>query len=123
MRCARWQSGSGCFRRTSPSRAVPGRARPGAEVVALAARDHSVNPRLLLAFLEYYAGWVTNPKQPISEVFRYPLGHNAQEAQGLYRQLSWLSNELGEGYYGWRGGRPPPAGFPGSAVLRVGPGL
>src|SRR3990172_1677026 len=91
---------------------VSGRSRTGAEVVALAARDHSVNPRLLLAFLEYYAGWGTNPKQPISEVFRYPLGHNAQEAQGLYRQLSWLSNELGEGYYGWRARGAPLAGLP-----------
>ena len=102
---------------------VSGRSRTGAEVVTLAARDHSVNPRLLLAFLEYYAGWVTNPKQPISEVFRYPLGHNAQEAQGLYRQLSWLSNELGEGYYGWRAGSLTELIFPDSSIVRLAPDL
>jgi len=102
---------------------VSGRSRTGAEVVTLAARDHSVNPRLLLAFLEYYAGWVTNPKQPISEVFRYPLGHNAQEAQGLYRQLSWLSNELGEGYYAWRAGTLTELVFPDSSIVRLAPEL
>ena len=102
---------------------VSGRSRTGAEVVTLAARDHSVNPRMLLAFLEYYAGWVTNPKQPISQVFRYPLGHIAPEAQGLYRQLSWLSNELGEGYYGWRAGSLTELVFPDSSIVRLAPEL
>lgn len=102
---------------------VGGRSRTGAEVVALAARDHSVNPRLLLAFLEYYAGWVTNPAQPTGNAFRHPLGHIVPEAQGLYRQLSWLSNALGDGYYGWRAGTLTELVFPDSSIVRLAPEL
>ncbi|HET7009557.1 MAG TPA: hypothetical protein VFI11_02175, partial [Anaerolineales bacterium] len=83
---------------------VGGLWRTGPEVIALAARDNSVNPRLLMAILEYVAGWVTNPTRPEGDDFRYPLGHNDPATQGLYRQLTWLANELGNGYYGWRSG-------------------
>ncbi len=102
---------------------VFGYSHTGAEVVALAARDHSINPRLLLAFLEYHAGWVTDPSQPVGDDFRYPLEHRAPEAQGLYRQLSWLSNELGEGYYGWRAGELTELVFPDSSIVRLAPEL
>jgi hypothetical protein len=102
---------------------VSGRSRTGAEVVELAARDHSVNPRLLLAFLEYYAGWVTDAQQPVAQEFRYPLGHTAPEAQGLYRQLAWLSNALGDGYYGWRDGSLTELVFPDSSIVRLAPEL
>jgi hypothetical protein len=78
--------------------------RTGAEVVELAAIDHSINPRLLLAFLEYSSGWVTNPDQPVGEDFDYPLGIINPQYKGLYRQFVWLTNELGKGYYGWRAG-------------------
>jgi len=76
----------------------------GPEVVELAARDNSVNPRLLLALLEYVSGWVTDPTAPYGNAFNYPMGAVNPQIPGLYRQLSWLSNELGNGYYGWRAG-------------------
>ena len=83
---------------------VGGLWHSGPEIVSLAARDNSVNPRLLMALLEYEAHWVTNPTRPEGDAFKYPLGHDDPTAIGLYRQLSWLANELGTGYYGWRAG-------------------
>ncbi len=102
---------------------VGGFNRSGAEVVALAARDHSINPRLLLALLEYHSGWVTQPGSPRGDDFRYPLGHPSQDTQGLYRQLTWAANELGTGYYGWRAGTLTELIFPDSSLLRLAPEL
>jgi murein DD-endopeptidase MepM/ murein hydrolase activator NlpD len=83
---------------------VAGVVRSGAEIVDRAALAHSINPRLLLAFLEDSSGWVTNPAQPSGDALNYPIGMIDIQHQGLYKQLSWLSNELGKGYYGWRSG-------------------
>ena len=102
---------------------VAKRTRTGAEVVALAARDHSVNPRVLLALLEYHSGWVTQTGRPAGSAFDFPLGHLAPETQGLYRQLTWLANELGTGYYGWRAGTMTELLFPDSSLVRLAPEL
>ncbi len=83
---------------------VINRQLSGADVVAKAARDHSINPRILLAFIEYYSGWVTDPQAPSAQEAKYPLGVVDTRYEGLYRQLVWLINELGKGYYGWRAG-------------------
>ena len=77
---------------------------PGPEVVAHVARDNSINPRLLLALLEHSSGWVTNPEAPRGEAFQYPMGNVDERIPGLQRQLTWVANELGNGYYGWRAG-------------------
>ncbi|MFQ5942140.1 MAG: peptidoglycan DD-metalloendopeptidase family protein [Anaerolineales bacterium] len=95
----------------------------GAEVVALAARDHSVNPRLLLALIEYHSGWVTNPVKPTVYELRFPLGHEVSDAWGLYRQLTWLANELGTGFYGWRAGTLTEIVFPDNSIVRLAPDL
>jgi LasA protease len=76
----------------------------GAEILEYAALNHSINPRLLLAVLEYYSGWVTDSTPPVGDQIDYPLGIETPDDEGLYRQLTWLSNELGKGYYGWRDG-------------------
>jgi len=102
---------------------VAKRSRSGAEVVALAARDHSVNPRALLALLEYHSGWVSQPARPLGNALNFPLGHLAPESQGLYRQLTWLANELGTGYYGWRAGTLTELLFPDSSLVRLSPEL
>lgn len=59
----------------------------GPQIVQLVAQRYSVSPRLLLAFLEYYGGWLNRP---------YPVG----ETQDLFHQLSQLANQLNMGYYG-----------------------
>lgn len=100
---------------------VYGRWRSGAEVVELAARDNSVNPRLLLTMLEYMAGWVTDPTKPSGDAFTYPLGHKDPETMGLFRQLTWLANEMGEGYYSWRAGTLTQINFDDGTSVRLSP--
>ena len=99
------------------------RSVSGAEVVALAARDHSVNPRLLLALIEYHSGWVKDPTKPSANELKYPIGYEAPDARGLYRQLTWLANELGTGFYGWRAGTLTEIIFPDNSIVRLAPDL
>ncbi|MEI8132839.1 MAG: LysM peptidoglycan-binding domain-containing M23 family metallopeptidase [Leptolinea sp.] len=73
----------------------------GVEIVNRVARDYSVNPRLLLALLEYMGGWVTNPR-PSSNQIMYPLGYEDPTRKGLYRQLSFAANNLNKGFYLWQ---------------------
>jgi len=102
---------------------VHGEWRSGPEVLALAARDNSVNPRLLMAMLEYVSGWVTRPDRPEGDAFVYPLGHRDPGEPGLYRQLTWLANEMGEGYYGWRSGTVTSVRLADGASVRLAPEL
>ncbi len=72
----------------------------GADIVLRVALDYSVNPRLLLAVLEYRSGWVTNPNPP-EESLDYPILYSPQR-KGLYLQLTWTANNLNRGFYLWR---------------------
>lgn len=73
----------------------------GVQIVQLIAQDFSINPRLLLAVLEYQSGWITNPN-PHTETLKYPIGWKDPKREGLYRQLAWTANELNRGFYMWR---------------------
>jgi len=73
----------------------------GAEVLLRIAREHSVNPRLLAAVMEYQTGWVTNPNPPL-EYEDYPFGYFDPQKTGLYRQAAWAANLLNRGYYLWK---------------------
>lgn len=81
------------------SQDVNGVLMSGGEVISFVAKNYSVNPRLLLALLEYQSGWVTNPT-PINT--SYPMGFADQNRAGLYRQLTWAADTLNRGYYLWR---------------------
>jgi murein DD-endopeptidase MepM/ murein hydrolase activator NlpD len=70
----------------------------GAEIINRLARQFSVGPRVMLALLEYYGGWVTNP-QPQS--FQ-PVGPACPYANRLFLQLSWAANQINKGYYGYK---------------------
>lgn len=72
----------------------------GAQVVSQVAREYSVNPRLLLALLEYQSGWVTQ-KQPPSQIIQYPMGYLNPDYTDLFAQLSWAANQLNYGFYAW----------------------
>lgn len=72
-----------------------------AQVVQLIAEDYSVNPRLLLAVLEYRSGWVTNPT-PDPGLGETPFGYIDNWYVGLYRQLAWASIQFNSGFYRWR---------------------
>lgn len=102
---------------------VAGDMRSGPEVLAMAARDNSVNPRLLLALLEHQAGWVTQSTRPSGDAWKYPMGHVDPRDAGLYRQLTWAANELGNGYYGWRSGTLTEVRMTDGVRLRLAPDL
>ena len=76
----------------------------GARAIERIAFENSVNPRLLLAILDYEAHWVRG--KPEND-FRtdYPLGYENFRYKGMFMQLVWASNQLSTGYYGWRSGQ------------------
>jgi murein DD-endopeptidase MepM/ murein hydrolase activator NlpD len=80
-----------------------GRTLSGVQIVERIAEQFSVNPRLLLAALEYQSGWVTlaNPDEATRD---YPMGIEESNRKGLYRQLAWAANNLNRGFYLWRVG-------------------
>ena len=80
---------------------VDGVMLSAAEIVERVALEYSVNPRLLLAILEYQSGWVT-AKKPDSATLEFPLRYFDGSRYGLYSQLAWASNLLNEGYYLWK---------------------
>lgn len=73
------------------------------EVVQQVSLDFSVDPRVLLAFLEYRAGLLSNPDVD-EELLIYPLFSSEAtggiDRPGLYAQLIWLADQLNHGYYG-----------------------
>ncbi|MCC7117710.1 MAG: LysM peptidoglycan-binding domain-containing protein [Anaerolineales bacterium] len=78
---------------------VNGLMLSGYDIVQAVSLNYSINPRLLLALLEYQSGWVTNP-EPFNT--SYPMGLLDENHYGLYRQLTWTANALNRGYYLWR---------------------
>jgi len=94
----------------------------GAEVIKRIAVENSINPRLLLALLEYQSGWVygqpSNAKQE-----DYPLGKVDLSQKGLYSQLAWAVNQLSIGYYGWREGWRTDIVFSDGVSARLAPDL
>ncbi len=85
---------------------LDGRTYTGADIVARIAMEFSVNPRLLLAVLEYRSGWVTQAN-PVESSRDYPMLYFDSNRKGLYRQLAWTANNLNRGYYLWRAGGIP----------------
>lgn len=76
--------------------------RTAAQIVEQISVEYSVDPRLLLALLEYRAGWLSNPN-PNQVQKTFPLIFSLETNRfGLYRQLSWAAYHLNAGYYGWK---------------------
>jgi LasA protease len=83
------------------SQDVNGETLTAAQVVMRAAQNSSINPRILLAVLEYRSGWLTNPN-PDKALDEQPFGFYDEWYHGLYRQLEWAAIQLNSGYYRWR---------------------
>lgn len=79
------------------SEEVEGQTLDGPAILQLVADRHSVNPRLLLAVLEYGTGWVTQASPAATTA---DLGAGSINTPGLYGQLSWAANLLNLGFYG-----------------------
>ncbi|MFM8321121.1 MAG: M23 family metallopeptidase [Chloroflexota bacterium] len=75
----------------------------GAQIVERVAVESSVNPRLLLAWIELRSGWVSGAHAPPRSP-RYPLGFAIANWEGLYKELVISATHLNAGYYGWRDG-------------------
>lgn len=80
---------------------VDGKVLNGAQIVQRIAEDYSINPRLLLAVLEYQSGWLTRSNPP-EATLEYPMRLINPNWKGLYRQLAWAANQLNRGFYLWR---------------------
>jgi LysM repeat protein len=94
----------------------------GADLIQLLAQDNSINPRLLLALLEYQSGWVTGRPSNLA-ASDYPMGQVDLDRKGLLRQMKWSVNQLSIGYYGWREGRLSEIEFQDGVTARLAPGL
>ena len=71
----------------------------GADIIEAVSYNYSVNPRILLALLEYQSGWVTTS---LPTNVDYPMGYFDDTRSGLYRQVAWAANTLNRGYYLWK---------------------
>ena len=80
---------------------VGGEWKSGAELVDYIAVNYSINPRLLLAILEYQGGALTKAEPPVT---RNLLGLYRPFWDSPYLQLVLAANTLNNGYYGWRSG-------------------
>ena len=110
---------------------VDGEMLSGSQIVIKVAHNYSINPRLLLALLEYRAQWVTNPN-PAASTTDNPIGYVDDFHQGLYRQLTWSADMLNQGFYRWKEGKiqtwnltdgtqiiPQPGINPGTAAVQL----
>lgn len=92
----------------------------GIEIVQRVADQSSVNPRLLLALLEYRSGWVygypADPRQT-----DYPIGFYVPGRRGLYQELQITATQLNVGYYGWRKGSRLTVKFSDQKTARISP--
>ena len=101
---------------------VEGELLSGDEIVELVARRYSVHPKLLLAVLEYSAGWVTQPQ--VSPAQRqFPVGLLDMTREGMFSQVSWAADQLNAGFYLWRAGWAGPYLFPDGRVAPPGTGI
>jgi len=94
----------------------------GAQAVQRMAIENSINPRLLLALIEYESGWVNGQPSNLAQG-DYPLGYVNYNYRGLFRQMMWAVQELSNGYYGWRGGTLTELTFPDGTIIRLSPEL
>jgi hypothetical protein len=94
----------------------------GGQSVERLARENSINPRILLGVLDYESNWVSGePKDKFH--IQYQMGHEERYKAGIFRQLTWATNQLFMGYYGWRAGTLTYFTFPNGEILRIAPDL
>ena len=79
---------------------INGETLTAAQIIIQVAQDYSVNPRLLLALIQYRSHWVTH-LNPDLATLDYPLGYVKPNHIGLYHQLTWTANQLNRGFYPW----------------------
>jgi len=104
------------------SEEVEEHVRSGAEIVDLVAKRYSVNPRLLLAVLDYQSAWLS-ASNPEAYTRAYPMGFERLQRDGLFSQLSLAADLLNKGYYLWRAGWQGPFVTTDGAAIPPGAGI
>lgn len=94
----------------------------GAQAVERISYENSLNPRLVLAIIEYESHWVRGQPSNLA-ADEYPLGHVDYHYRRLFRQLMWASGVLSTGYYEWRSGQLTTLTFSDGSTLRMNPQL
>jgi LasA protease len=94
----------------------------GADEIRRTAIENSINPRLLIAVLEYESRSVRG--SPVDALHSdYPMGYQNFLYKGMFGQLVWAVNQLSIGYYGWRAGTLTELTFQDGTKLRLDPRL
>ncbi|MBL8049966.1 MAG: M23 family metallopeptidase [Anaerolineales bacterium] len=94
----------------------------GYDAIEKLAIENSINPRMLLALLEFESRWVRG--QPIDLLrTEFPMGFNDYRYKGLSVQMVWAINNMSIAYYGWRAGTITHLEFPDGTTLRLDPRL
>jgi murein DD-endopeptidase MepM/ murein hydrolase activator NlpD len=94
----------------------------GSQAIERIAIENSINPRLLLAILDYEGNWVTGSPRDYRHS-QYPMGFEERFEKGVFRQMIIAVNHLQMGYYGWRSGTLTHLTFPDGERLRIAPEL
>ena len=94
----------------------------GAEGVNRISLGSSISPRLLLALIQYYTGWVVGQPRPDLDENSL-LGYSDPNFPGLYQQMRLMVRDLLTGYYSWRAGTLTELTFPDGTTLRLAPSL
>jgi len=81
----------------------------------MVAIDNSINPKLLLALIEYQSGYIFSSPDDADPDFP-ALGNTGYYRQDLYGQLDWAVHRLSEGFYGWLNGDIQEIEFPDGQV-------
>ncbi len=96
--------------------------KSGAEIVMRVALENSINPRFLLALLEFHGGWVYG-RPDNAQLVEYPMGIFLPIEKGLYNQLVYVVNQISIGYYDYREGRLTEIRFKDGVTARLAPDL
>lgn len=94
----------------------------GGQAILKVSQNNSINPRLLLALIEYQSHWVNGQPENMAQI-DFPVGHIDYTKKGLFLQLSWAVQQLNIGYYGWRDGRVTSITFKDGQSIRLAPDI
>ncbi len=93
--------------------------RDAAGTIDYVARQYSLNPKLLIALMEWRSGALTDPAASAA-ARAAPFGPLPDRAaKDWYLQMLWVAEQLSEGYYGWRTGALTTIHLPGDYRVRV----
>lgn len=87
-----------------------------AEIIERVALENSINPRLLLALLEYQSGCVLGFPDN-ADNFDTAMGAGEYYRRDLYGQLVWAAKMLSEGFYGWLTGTLTEISYPDGTIF------